>query len=243
VDAVWSGLADGGGYDNRTPLRLTPVGDLAGVVSGVDGKPAANASVTLACADGFMRSARTGASGIFSFAQVTAGDCLAQATAGGESMNLAVKVKAGEFNQVELRLAPPMSALMIMTIAIGIVVVLAGAWLWKQKPKNKKEAKTTTSPRVVSVRPVSSPSAPVGTPTPRQKDLLATLTPTERLIVEFVLKQMPIAVRTSKMRRALLIPKTSFTRTILALERKGFLEMKKEGGRTFLRLSGFFAKE
>ena len=248
VDAVWSGQADGG-YDNRTPLRLTPVGDLAGVVMGPDGKPAPGASVTLACADGFMHSTRTGDSGIFSFAQVPAGDCLAQATASGESVNLAVQVKAGQFNQVQLHIAPLLSAWM-MAAAIGILVVLAGAWLLKQKPKNKKETESaelskhpaTKTKNLLGSALSSAPATPV-TPTQRQKDLLATLTPAERSIVEFVLKQMPIAVRTSKVRRALLIPKTSFTRTILALERKGFLEMKKEGGRTFLRLSGFFAKE
>ncbi|VVB99900.1 Carboxypeptidase regulatory-like domain protein [uncultured archaeon] len=252
---------EGNGYDNRTALRLTPVGDVAGVALDADGNPLANTSVALACADGYLRSRQTGASGLFQFPRAPAGDCLLVVTIGKEPVRQAVQVESGMLNQAQIRPPSGMDAGIVLSAGIGLVAVLAAIWLLRGKPKEKDsrplppksraghvyppvEAGAGAETRRASGRAKTATAAfPPGTPSARQKDLLATLTSAERDIVQFVMKTAPSAVRTSKVRRALLIPKTSFTRTVLALERKGFLEMKKEGGRSFLRLSAFFAKE
>jgi DNA-binding MarR family transcriptional regulator len=77
-------------------------------------------------------------------------------------------------------------------------------------------------------------------PSKRQLDLLATLDEKERKIVQYVQHHAPSSVRVSRMRRDLLIPKTSLTRTLSALERKQFLSLGKVGFRAHAELHKFY---
>ena len=79
--------------------------------------------------------------------------------------------------------------------------------------------------------------------TKRQSDLLATLGEKERKIVEYVQHGAPSSVRASRMRRDLLIPKTSLKRTLAALERKQFIRMGKVGARSYVELHEFYRKQ
>ena len=60
--------------------------------------------------------------------------------------------------------------------------------------------------------------------------------------MEYVQHHAPASVRVSRLRRDLLIPKTSLTRTLFALERKQFLKLEKIGSRQFAVLHDFYRK-
>lgn len=212
-------------------LKLTLVGDIAGVAALQNGSVVDGALAELVCSDGIERKATTSANGAFHFKGVGVGECLLALRQGEESAMEQLKLSQGEFKSVEVRLSKPDPAPLLAYVAIlaALLAVLL-YWLGRGKSGSKEGAKQKGT----------KPQSPPNVPTRRQLDLLATLDEKERGIVQYVQKSAPAAVKVAKIRRELIIPKTSLTRTLLALERKQFLKLAKDGSRSYAALHPFF---
>lgn len=229
LDAEWNGSLEGA--VQPMPVRLQPVGEVAGVLYAQNGSAAANVAVELACSDGTARSALTSVSGAFSFPRVGAGQCIATASVDGQAAREEFSLGMGEFRSLSLRPQKPDIA---QYAAAGGLLVVVAALLWMAFRKMGKSPGASGGSRKPKAEKM---------PTARQSDLLATLDGKERGIMQYVLHHFPAAVRVSRIRRDLLIPKTSLTRTLQALERKKFLRLEKIGSRQFAQLHEFFRGE
>lgn len=246
LDYVWEGNWNFA-YQNAK-IILKPVADLAGTISNADGTPSSGANVEVSCPGGYSANATASQAGSFSFASVPAGKCSISANSSAGNAASAFDISAGEFKTVDLKLSQTGANLGI--IAIVLIGAIALCWFFfilqrKQKTSKPKAAAAKKQKPLAISAPKRAPSSAVqpSAPSSRQKDLLSTLDAKEKSIVEFVQKSHPAAVKASKIRNALLIPKTSLTRTLQSLERKQFLELKKDGSRLHVKLHEFFAKE
>jgi uncharacterized membrane protein len=237
-DGLWNGKVDG---KSATPIliKLQPIADIAGILTDSDGMPASNAVVELTCPDGANMNATTSSSGAFSFTHARAGECLIAAQANGQAIAENLNLSAGEFKRLDLQLKKPFPVGTLLLAGAVIAILLIGIWLTFRKHKHSP---VTASHLSKKPKNKAKPEQQHSIPTQRQADLIATLNDKEKLIMEFVMKQAPSAVRVSKIRRELLIPKTSLTRTLQALERKQFLQLKKDGSRLCVQLHDFFRK-
>lgn len=224
-DGIWEGVASCNGRQQAIPLHF--VGDISGTLFYQNGSVASGVIVEIACSGGFAQSAAASEAGSFYFALVPAGKCALSSKSGGEAAQLAVEVARGGFEQVQLRLSKPD----ILPLLVAAVAVIAAAAYFASRGKGKGGARKGAKP--------IAPSAV----TKRQSDLLATLDEKERKIVEYVQHSAPSSVRASRVRRDLLIPKTSLTRTLQALERKQFIKIGKVGSRSYVELHEFYRKQ
>lgn len=237
IDYVWEGNWDFS-YPNARIL-LQPVSELAGTVSNQDGPAAGGTLVELSCNGGFYGNATASATGTFSFPRIPAGKCSISAQSGASKAASVISLSAGEFKTMELKLEN--STFPYAEIAGFLVLAAAAGWLIFSKYK-KPPARPSRASAARPKKQTSSPIPPASAISARQKDLLSTLNEKEKSIVEFVQRHHPSAIRVSKVRAGLLMPKTSFTRTLQALERKQFVATKKEGSRLFAKLHGFFLR-
>ena len=226
-DAEWSGS-----LETAQPIlvRLAPIAEIAGTALSSDGKPSAGAIVELRCPGGFERNATASETGGFAFTRVPAAKCMLSSAHNGESSKGEFELQQGELYVAQLRLGKEIP----LYVWLGLIAALiAGAWAAfgrkKQVPPEGKKGKAGRTAK-------PAPSIP----TKRQSDLLATLDPKEKRIVEYVMHYSPAAVKVAKLRRELLIPKTSLTRTLQALERKQFLKLDMVGARQYVKLHEFF---
>lgn len=232
-DAEWSGS-----LETAQPIlvRLAPIAEVAGTAFASDGKPAAGATVELRCAGGFARNATASEAGGFAFSRVPAAKCMLSSVQNGESSKGEFELTQGMLYVAELRLGKEIP----VYIWLGLVAALAaGLWLafGRKKPASPEEKKGRQSKMAKPAKPAAS------SPSKRQSDLLATLDPKEKRIVEYVMHYSPAAVKVAKLRRELLIPKTSLTRTLQALERKQFLSLEMMGARQYVKLHEFFSEK
>jgi hypothetical protein len=232
LDAYWEGVFDlPSGTQQPSAIQLQPVAEVAGVLTSQEGAVLAEVPVELTCSDGTKQQSVTSQTGAFSFNRVRAGSCIISANVNGQSVRQDIALARGDFASLQLQLRKP-DYLLPFVFGAAICGVLLVAWLMQGKKddgkKGGKGAGKLPSPLM---------------PTARQKDLLATLDKKERSIVEFVLHHYPSAVKVPKLRRDLLMPKTSLTRTLQSLERKQFLKIEKVGFRTFAKLHDFFLSE
>jgi|GEM_PF-3235174 len=230
LDAVWNGSLESA--EQQKIIRLPSVGEVAGVLSYQNGSAAAYVPVELSCSDGVERSAITGESGAFSFSRVRAGKCIASATADGIAVQEEFPLAMGQFVNLGLMpkkndFTPIIAALGITALCALVLVMLLFKKPGEQGSQGEKRARMA-KPKVEKM------------PTQRQLDLLSTLDEKEKSIVNYAIHHFPAAVRVSRIRRDLLIPKTSLTRTLAALERKQFLKVEKVGARQFAQLHEFF---
>ncbi|VVB98810.1 Carboxypeptidase regulatory-like domain protein [uncultured archaeon] len=232
VDGAWSGEITGGG---RVAIMLQPVSQVAGTVISESGQNPAGAQVELHCSSGTVHSANVSGTGAFSFGSVPSGECIISAGSRGEFAQQNVNLSHGSFSTVQLTLRKPRDYSYAILAALAVVIL--GAWLFFSRKKKEPEAKKQPGAKRKLV--ASSPQ----TPTARQKDLLATLDTKEKGIVEYLMHHHPSSVKVPKMRRDLLMPKTSLTRTLQALERKQFLKIEKLGARQYVKLHEFFLKQ
>ena len=233
ADGEWEGSLESAGQP--VLVRLQPIGDIAGVVQNDDGSPAAGAAVEITCPGGEERSAAASPTGAFSFARMPAGKCIASASSNGESAQESFDLSQGEFHSLFLQLRKPYSLVFAAGVFLLAAAAVLAAWRLAQKPKGPPGKKAGGRRRPPAL---SAPAQAM--PTQRQKDLLATLDEKERGVVEYVMHHYPGSVKVPKLRRDLLIPKTSLTRTLQALERKQFLKAEKVGSRMFVKLHDFF---
>lgn len=223
----------------QIPIVLEPVGDIAGTISDSSGAPIGGVAVEIGCSGGYSASTLTSHTGAFAFPNARAGTCLLAANASGLSARQEFSLSHGEFKIIELELKEPQFPwLLLLGAALLLAVVSFG--IYRHSTGKKKNALKASKPDEGH-----EASKPESMPTKRQSDLLTTLDTKEKRIVEFVIHYHPGSVRVSKLRRELLIPKTSLTRTLQSLERKRFLKVEKAGSRMFARLNDFFidAKE
>jgi len=232
LDPIWNGSLEAA--VQPVLVRLQPVGDVAGVLALQNGSAAAFALVELSCSDGVARNTTTGATGAFSFSQVRAGRCVASASVDGQVVREEFSLGMGEFRSLEIRAKKTDAefyAAAAGALGLGAIII----WLFAgKKPKPSQSAPEAGASRQIKKVKVEK------MPTQRQLDLLATLNGKEKGIVQYVIHHFPAAVRVSRIRRDLLVPKTSLTRTLQALERKRFLKIEKLGARQFVRLDDFF---
>lgn len=230
LDAYWEGSLDSPSGQPHA-LQLQPVADIAGVLTSQEGAVLADVPVELTCSDGIKQVEATSATGAFSFSRIRAGSCIISASVNGQSVRQDFSLSRGQFASLQLQLRKPDYLLPFACGSIALVGgVLLVAWLLQGKKKGGAQQKGRAKP-------------PLSLPTKRQKDLLATLDSKERAIVEFVVHHHPSAVKVSKLRRDLVMPKTSLTRTLQSLERKQFLKIEKVGFRAFAKLHDFFMQE
>lgn len=226
-DAEWSGS-----LETAQPIvaRLMPIAEVGGTALLPDGKPAAGAFVELQCPD-WSQNTTASETGGFKFERVPAAKCLLLATLGEESSRQQISLSQGDFSLNELRLGkelPLYAWLVLLAVAAGALWLAFG----RKKPVEPPEGKKG--------KPAKPAKPSPSVPTKRQSDLLATLNPVEKKIVEYVMHYSPAAVKVAKLRRELVIPKTSLTRTLQALERKQFLALEMMGSRQYVKLHEFF---
>ena len=230
-DAEWQGSLQAA---QPIVARLSPIAEVGGTALTSDGQPAAGALVELSCPQ-FAANATASETGGFKFERVPAAKCLLLASLGGESARSELALSQGDFSLNELRLGKEIPLVWIIAVLAVLIAAAAGVlWLaYGKKPKGPAPSgKIGRQSRMA--KPVASG------PTKRQSDLLATLDPLEKKIVEYVMHYAPASVKMPKIRRDLLIPKTSLTRTLQALERKQFLKIEKLGSRMYVKLNDFF---
>ena len=221
----------------QIPIELEPIGEVAGTLSNAFGAPVGGALVEIDCTGGFSANTTTSPAGTFAFPRARAGECLVAADANGLSAKNDFSLTAGEFKVLDLQLKKPEAPLALWAGAAIAAVIAAFLLYQRLKPSATAHGSETRQPKHVSTK---APAPQSAMPSKRQSDLLATLDAKEKRIVEFVMHYHPGSVRVSKLRRELLIPKTSLTRTLQALERKQFLKIEKIGTRMFARLHDFF---
>lgn len=227
-DYAWSGSWDFA--EGKASLSLNPVADVYGY-----GMLFANENVAVSCPGGYYSVARVSATGFFFFSGVPAGKC----TVFPEKWPLLGKellLSPGDYGQANLEF--PYDKL-LLGVLLAIIFLFAAGWIYiksRNKPPKAEKSKIRKVKRPLAAPPSSNSISS------RQSDLLSTLDEKEKSIVQFVQQSHPAAVKASKIRNALLIPKTSLTRTLQALERKQFLELKKDGSRFYVKLHPFYSK-
>jgi len=233
-DGIWEGVASCNGKQQAIPLHF--VGDISGTLFYQNGSVASGVMVEIACSGAYARNATASEAGSFYFGGVHEGKCSISSKSGEEAAHLAVEVQRGDFKEVQLRLAKPDILPLLLAAGAGIALIAAVAYLIHTERKGKNggigRQKGGKAP----------PSQPPNVATKRQSDLLATLDAKEKKIMEYAQHHAPSSVRASKLRRDLLIPKTSLTRTLQSLERKQFLKLGKVGARTYVELHEFYRK-
>ena len=234
-DGIWEGVASCNGKAQAIPIHF--VGDISGTIFFQNGSVASGVAVELACSGSYARSAAASEAGGFYFGGVPEGKCSLSSKDGQEAAQLAVEVKHGDFKEVQLRMSKP--DLSPILFAAGACILLLAAAAYFLFPGGKGKDGGTARQKGAKQPPAPPPPNVV---TKRQSDLLATLDEKERKITEYVQHHAPSSVRTSRMRRDLLIPKTSLTRTLQSLERKQFLKIGKVGARTYAELHEFYKK-
>ncbi len=230
-DGYWEGQV--ASSSQQASIMMEYTGDVAGVLSSEEGAVIAGADIELLCGDGSSVNATTTSTGSFHFDRVRTGNCIISANANGKSVHQDFVLARGELKSLGLQFRQDNGTAVL--VAVLILLGIAAAWkLSAGKPKEpgkKYLGKRQRQPQQAASKP---------DPTQRQSDLLATLDSKEKEIVSYMLHHSPSAVRVSKLRRELLIPKTSLTRTLMALERKQFIKVEKVGSRMFVKLHDFF---
>jgi uncharacterized membrane protein len=230
-DGIWEGVASCNGKAQAIPMHF--VGDISGTLFYQNGSVASGVAVEMSCSGGARMETSTSEAGSFSFSKVPEGKCLLSSKYGEESAQLEASIARGDFKRVDLVLAKPDKALLFAIVAAILLAVAIALYIFRGKGgAGSKEARQK--------KEKMPPAKPVDVPDRRQSDLLATLDAKEKSIVEYVQHHAPASVRVSRMRRDLLIPKTSLTRTLAALERKQFLKIEKIGSRQFAVLHDFY---
>lgn len=228
-DGIWEGVASCNGKAQAIPLHF--VGGITGTLFYQNGSVASGVMVEMACSAGEQREISTSETGSFAFSNVPEGSCVLSSKSGEDSSQLEVNVERGDFRKVEMQLAKPDKTLIFSAVALLALAILALYFLLgRGKAGGAARQKGTRQP----------PVQPPNVTTKRQSDLLATLDEKEKKIMEYVQHHAPSSVRVSRLRRDLLIPKTSLTRTLSALERKQFLKIGKVGSRTYAELHSFY---
>ncbi len=253
-DEVWTGIldaAEGAGAQ----IILQPMAYLGGRVDGTDGQPAAGARMELTCQNGFDKRWNASDTGTFALDDLRPASCLLMASKDGKVARQDVELEKGRMQYVDMRLGEDWGVLLELA---GGMIIVAGLWFLAERhfSRGRKEGKGMAPKPGGRVEEKSRetrgkkggqaiPAAPKSSsgPNPRQKDLMATLGPAERKVVECLLKNAPAAMKASRLRRDLMIPKTSFWRLMLSLERKQIVKLEKDGSRTYAGLHEFFSRE
>ena len=235
-DGIWGGVASCNGKEQSIPLQF--VGDISGTLFFQNGSVASGVEVELACSGGFAQSAAASEAGSFYFGGVPEGKCALSSKDNQEAVQTAVEVRRGDFKEVQLHLSKPDITPILVAAGMCIAMLAAVAYLILLGGKGKQGG--AAGRQKGGKQP--PPPAPPNVATARQSDLLATLDEKEKKIMEYVQHHAPSSVRVSRLRRDLLIPKTSLTRTLSALERKQFLKIGKVGARTYAELHEFYRK-
>ena len=237
LDGVWSGSTLS--VPNVTLASLQPIAEVAGVALLESGQPAQGALLELRCPNGYDANATASATGAFGFARASAGTCVLFAKSGDAVSSQQIPLLTGDFASVQATLKTPFP---FLPAAAGVLVLAVAAYfIFTARKKIREDA--SPAPSRGRKNASSQPPAPAqqpNVPNARQSDLLATLDEKERKIIEYVQHHAPSSVRVSRLRRDLLIPKTSLT--LSALERKQFLKIGKVGARTYAELHGFYRK-
>jgi len=233
-DGIWSGVASCNGRAQAIPLHF--VGGISGTLFHQNGSVASGVAVELSCSGGMAQSAKSSEAGSFYFGNVPEGKCALSSKDGEEDAQLALEVKRGDFKEAQLRLSKPDILPLLLAACAGIALIAAVAYLIHTERKGKNGG----IGRQKGAKPLPPP--PPNVQTKRQSDLVATLDEKEKKIMGYVQHHAPSSVRASKLRRDLLIPKTSLTRTLLSLERKQFLKLGKIGARSYVELHEFYRK-
>ena len=231
-DGIWEGVASCNGRAQAIPMHF--VGEIAGTLFYQNGSVASGMKVDAACSGGKQMEAITGEAGSFLFSSVPEGTCMLSSNSGEASSQLEVNVERGDFRKVEMMLSKPDKTLIFAGVGALVLALLAlYIFLGRGKEKGSHPAARQKGAKAPIAKPANVPDA-------RQLDLLATLDAKEKKIVEYVQHHAPSSVRVSRLRRDLLIPKTSLTRTLAALERKQFISIGKVGSRTYAELHAFY---
>jgi hypothetical protein len=227
-------VASCNGRAQAIPIHF--VGDISGTLFYQNGSVASGVTVELACSGSYARSASASEAGGFYFGGVPGGKCSLSSKDGQESAQLAVEVKHGGFKEAQLRMSKPDLSPILFAAGACILLLAAAAYFLSSGGKGKSGG----AARQKGAK--QHPSQPPNVATKRQLDLLATLDEKEKKIMEYVQHHAPSSVRVSRLRRDLLIPKTSLTRTLQSLERKQFLKIGKVGARPYAELHEFYRK-
>jgi len=213
-------------------LEMAPAGVLAGNVFDENDAAAKNASVVVRCPGFPQQRANTDASGAFRMDFVPAGSCYLMADYEGRETNATVTVtQAREPSPVVIRFEIEVSGegaqAFSWAAAVVLAVVLAAAFLILRRKKETPagEGKERKKPEL---------------PSEGMRAIMQTLPERERAVVEYLLSAKGKKAAQSKIRYALLIPKTSMFRIVDALEKKKVIERRGEGNRTVLLLSEWF---
>ncbi|MFH1095636.1 MAG: hypothetical protein V1728_05460 [Candidatus Micrarchaeota archaeon] len=252
-DEIWTGLLDAA--DGTTiHVILQPMAYLGGRVDGTDGQPAANAQMELTCQNGLDRKWNASDTGTFALDDLRPASCVLTASKDGKVARQDVELEKGRLQYVSFRLGDDWENLLGFA---GAMIVVAGLGYSVHRyfsDKYQKEKEPSPKGRIQVVERVSrkmaknaremtqSAIAHAG-PSPRQKDLMQTLGKPENEVIRYLLKSAPAGVKASKLRRDLLVPKTSFWRIMSALERKQMVKLQKDGSRVYVGLHEFFLKE
>jgi len=187
--------------------------------------------------------------GAFFVKYVPTGACRVTFTAEGVSKTYDINLKKGEDGHLSVVLARGafFQDPLIIGIAIVVLLLLASAVYYITRRPNEKpspEPPAQTAQPLVEERfkPAETPAAPPTQPLAKTKkvlDVMKTLNPREREIVELLLENEG-RMKQSKICARLLIPKTTLSRTVRSLEARNIVVLKATGKTNMVELTDWF---
>lgn len=244
-------------------VNFIPAGTVSGSIRDASGAPVPGALASIAC-PGYSKSSSADSSGRFGFDFAPAGDCTVSSQS--VSRTSAVRITQGQITSVELASlpsAPPAAtpapqqgnawfiiAALLAGLAVAVFlifgIILAAFWLLRNSMDRMEERASEEVEGLPFVpaekpRPARQPHAApaMARPTSGQLDIMQTLSKREYDIVKLLLENGG-KMRASKIRYALLIPKTSFFRVLNSLQNKMVIEKEKYENTSGIRLTKWF---
>lgn len=244
------------GYSNGS-LPFIEVGSVYGEVVDENGVPVKQADLRVECVKSPFPVPELNGLGSLNASQgsiliqaVPTGLCRISAQSGSATGFSEIELSRGELRHVRIKLGGNSmiaiaAAVGVLALLIIITVLLAPKAVARLRAVNlaeqkaQKEARKPKPREKESARVPESAPAPILLKTKRVMDVLNTLQPREREVVNLLLKHDG-KLKQNRIRRELLIPKTSLTRMLSGLEARNIIELKEFGNTKFVSLSKWF---
>ncbi len=200
----------------QSTVYLLPVGSVRGVVTDDDGRLIPGVSVRPDCSSsaGDIATMRTDDAGSFNFEWLPVGSCTIIAWDDDMRGSMDVSLEGGSLVPVTVVLDQRLRSsgnIWPIVLFVIIIVILFGVFSRKFLKRNAPE-----------------PSAQKRVLTSRQEDVMRTLSPKERDVVELI-HQHEGRISQATIKNDLAIPKTSLVRILMALELKKVVRIEKVG--------------
>ena len=211
-------------------IYLYPVGSLRGSVLSKDGGVVSGAKIKFDCNAkyGELGDIESDDFGSFSAGWLPVGSCRVYAAKGQLVGHTDVEIAAGELINADVilnkdkELAKKFGFIMILLLSVAIIFLITFIF----KINIRKQVHEDFEEKSQSL-------------TSRQKDIIKTLSPRERAVVEYIISSGNESTQ-AKIRNATRIPRTTLARILQSLEAKKIVNTESFGKLKEVELTGFF---